>query len=228
LFLKSRGSVLVGCGRLQHISAMVASLDAMLLFVLTAFGVVSAVAGLVLLFRGGAHREEQVVEVLGLKFRFTSAGLVVFLIGALFLAVPVFVSVDRSPVHDGPPALVPEGGGGSTDRVQGGEAEPNDYVTEANAVEFGATYAGAIDRNDKDFFAFEVGPGPQALRLILRRVQGTGGLVVGVFDPQGKESRVGYLQDVLSEKVEVDEAGTYVLRLNAYGDLRYELVLQPG
>jgi hypothetical protein len=220
--------VLVGCVRLQHISAMVASLDAMLLFVLTAFGVVSAVAGLVLLFRGVVLREAQVVEVLGLKVRFTSAGLVVFLIGALFLAVPVFVGMDRSPVHEGPPALVPEGGGGSADRVQSGEVEPNDYVTEANAVEFGATYAGAIDRDDNDFFAFEVGSGAQALRLILRRVQGTGGLRVSVFDPQGRESRVGYLRDVLSEKVDVDEAGTYVLRFNAYGDLRYEMVLRPG
>jgi hypothetical protein len=47
--------------RLQHICAMVASLDAMLLFVLTAFGAVFAAAGLVLLFRGGARREEQVL-----------------------------------------------------------------------------------------------------------------------------------------------------------------------
>jgi hypothetical protein len=119
--------VLVGCVRLQHISAMVASLDAMLLFLLTAFGAVSAAAGLVLLFRGGARREEQVVEVLGLKFRFTSAGLVVFLIGALFLAVPVFVSADRSPLHEGPPALASQGGVGSADRAQDGEVEPNDY-----------------------------------------------------------------------------------------------------
>ena len=176
--------VLAGCVRLQHISAMVVSLDATQLFVLTAFGAVSAAVGLVLLLRGGARREEQVAEFLGLKFRFTSTGLVVFLIGALFFAVPLFVSADRSPVHEGPPALASRGGVGSADRVQGGEVEPNDYVTEANAVEFGATYAGAIDRDDKDFFAFEVGPGAQALRLILRRVQGTGNLVVSVFDPQ--------------------------------------------
>jgi hypothetical protein len=219
--------VLVGCVRLQHICAMVASLDAMLLFVLTAFGAVFAAAGLVLLFRGGARREEQVLEVLGLKFRFTSAGLVVFLIGALFLAVPVFVRADRSPVHVGPPALAPQGGVGPTDRAQDGEVEPNDYISEANAIELGVNYAGAIDREDKDFFAFEAGPGAQSLRLILRRVQGTGNLVVSVFDPQGRESRVGQLRDVLSEKIDVDEVGTYVLRLIAYGDLRYEMVLQP-
>lgn len=219
--------VLVGCVPLQHISAMVASLDATLLFVLTAFGAVSAVAGLVLLFRGGARREEQVVEVLGLKFRFTSAGLVVFLIGALFLAVPVFVRADRSPVHEGPPALALQGGVGSADRAQDSEVEPNDYVSEANAIELSANYAGAIDREDKDFFAFEAGPGAPALRLILRRVQGTGNLVVSLFDPQGRESRVGLLRDVLSERIDVDEAGRYVLRLVAYGDLRYEMVLRP-
>jgi hypothetical protein len=214
--------------RLQQISAMVASLDAMLLFVLTAFGAVSATAGLVLLFRGGARREKQVVEVLGLKVHFTSAGLVVFLIGALFLAVPVFVGADRSPVQGGPPALASQVSVGSADRAQDGEVEPNDYVTEANAVEFGANYGGAIDRDDKDFFAFEAGPGAQALRLILRRVQGTGNLLVSVFDPQGRESRVGHLRDVLSERIDVGEAGTYVLRLVAYGDLRYEMVLRPG
>ena len=62
---------------------MVASLDETLLFVLTGLGVMSMAAGLVLLFRGGARREEQVVEFLGWKFQFTSAGLVVFLIGRL-------------------------------------------------------------------------------------------------------------------------------------------------
>jgi hypothetical protein len=128
---------------------MVASLDAKLLFVFPAFGAVFTVAGLVLLFRGGARAEEQVVEVLGLKFRFTSVGLVVFLIGALFLAVPVFVSADRSPVQGRPPALASQGSVGSADRAQDGEVEPNDYVTEANALEFGANYAGAIDRDTR-------------------------------------------------------------------------------
>jgi hypothetical protein len=207
---------------------MVASLDPMLLYAFTAFGLVVAVAGLVLLFRGGTRGEEQVVEGLGLKFRFTSAGLVVFVIGALFSALPVFVSPDRSPLHKGPPTLASQGGMESADQAQDGEVEPNDYVSEANPIEFGANYAGAIDRDDKDFFAFEAGPGAPALLLILRRVQGTGNLVVSVFDPQGRESRVGRLRDVLSEKIDVGEAGTYVLRLVAYGDLRYQMVLQPG
>jgi hypothetical protein len=212
--------VLVGCVRLQHISAMVASLDPTLLFVLTAFGAVFAVAGLVLMFLGRARQEEQVLEILGMKVRLSSTGLVVVVIGALFLAVPVFVRADRSPLHEGPPTLA--------DRAQDGEVEPNDYVSEAQAIEFGENYVGAIDRDDKDFFAFKAGSGAQSLRLILRRVQGAGNLVVSVFDPQGKESRVGHLRDVLSEKIDVGEAGTYVLRLVAYGDLRYQMVLQPG
>ena len=214
--------------RLQHTSAMVASLDETLLFVLTGLGVMSMAAGLVLLFRGGARREEQVVEFLGWKFQFTSAGLVVFLIGALFSAVPLFVGVSPSPAPEHPPALAPQGGVRPPVRTQDGEVEPNDYVTEATAIQIGATYAGAIDKDDKDFFAFEVGPGAQAPRLILRRVQGTGGLRVSVFDPHGKESRVGLLNDVLSEKIDVDEDGVYVLLLNAYGDLRYEMVLRPN
>jgi hypothetical protein len=130
------------------------------------------------------------------------------------------------PAYGGPPALAPQGGVRSPVRTQDGEVEPNNYVTEANAIQIGTTYAGAIDRDDKDFFAFEVGPGAQSPRLILRRVQGTGGLRVSVFDPHGKESRVGLLNDVLSEKIDVDEAGAYVLLLNAYGDLRYEMVLR--
>jgi hypothetical protein len=220
--------VLVGCVRLQHTSAMVASLDETLLFVLMGLGVISMVAGLVLLFRGGARRDEQVVEFLGWKFQFTSAGLVVFLIGALFSAVPLFVGVNPSPAPEHPPALAPQGGVRPPVRTQDGEGEPNDYVTEATAIQIDATYAGAIDRNDKDFFAFEVGPGAQAPRLILRRVQSTGGLRVSVFDPEGKESRVGLLSDVLSEKIDVDEDGVYFLRLNAYGDLRYEMELQSN
>jgi hypothetical protein len=220
--------VLVGCVRLQHIAAMVASLDA----ILFGFGAVFAVVGLVLMIRGGARQEEHSFEGLGLKIRFTSAGPVVFLIGALFLAVPFavpfFVSADRSPLHEGPPASAPQGGVRPPVRAQDGEVEPNDYVTEANPIELGANYAGAIDRDDKDFFAFEAGPGAPAFLLILRRVQGTGNLVVSVFDPQGRESRVGRLRDVLSEKIDVGEAGTYVLRLVAYGDLRYQMVLQPG
>jgi hypothetical protein len=222
--------VLVGCVRLQHTSAMVASLVKTLLFVLIGLGVM--VAGLVLQFRGGARREEHRVEFLGWKFQFTSAGLVVFLIGALFFAVgalPIFVGVSPSPAPEHPPTLAPQGGVRPPVRTQEGEVEPNDYVTEATPIQIGATYAGAIDGDDKDFFAFEVGPGAQAPLLILRRVQGTGRLRVSVFDPHWKEARVGLLNDVLSEKIDVDEDGVYVLLLNAYGgDLRYELELRSN
>ena len=101
LLLRSRGLVLVGCVRLQHISAMVASLDAQTLFLIKAFGVLFALVGLGLLIyrevRRGPGREEQIAEFLGMKFRFSSTGMVVFLTGAVFMLTPLFVSVSPSP-----------------------------------------------------------------------------------------------------------------------------------
>ena len=67
-------------------------MDGVMQYFLMAFGAVFSVAGLVLIFRkakpdAGAAK----IEFLGQKLEANSTGIVVFLIGAAFLAAPLFV-----------------------------------------------------------------------------------------------------------------------------------------
>ena len=86
----------------------------------------------------------------GLEFQTSSAGLLVFLIGAAFLFVPVFVpekpamGTPASP-GSGPAIVMPA-------PIGGAEAEPNDHPRGANVIEVGKIYSGEVAANDVDFF----------------------------------------------------------------------------
>ncbi len=67
------------------------ALDGTKLLILMTAGGVFALAGLWLMFRPPVQGQAAHVELFGMKFQSSSAGLLVFLIGAVFLAVPVFV-----------------------------------------------------------------------------------------------------------------------------------------
>lgn len=76
------------------------ALDGAKLLILMAAGGVFALAGLWLMFRP-AKGQGANIEMFGLKFQSSSAGLLVFLIGAVFLAVPVFVPEKPSALPSG-------------------------------------------------------------------------------------------------------------------------------
>ena len=86
----------------------VVALDAMKLTAMMVSGGVFAIAGLWLMFRPQQAGEAAKAELFGLKFQASSAGLVVFVIGAAFLALPIIVPEKPQPLR----AAVASGGAG--------------------------------------------------------------------------------------------------------------------
>jgi hypothetical protein len=215
---------------------MTTSIDEAKLIVVMACGALFASAGLVLLLRRGSdHQGEQLAEFLGLKFRFSSAGLVVFLVGALFLAAPLFVAGIPSPVEkeqrseaagDAPAGREPVPQNQTPSLLQGKETEPNERPSHANPIEIGHTYAGAI-RNDEDidFYVVENRPGEATLRLIVRVFEG--GAAVSIFNEDEELMVTLSGDDVISQSFKVREDGRYFVRItNSYGRPNYEIMVR--
>ena len=111
-------------------------------------GGVFSVSGLWLMFRVQSSGETAKVELFGLKFQSSSAGLFVFLIGATFLLLPLFVPERVSKVEEGVSiksdltsveklagnisgnmaVVLPASAGAA-------EQENNNFVTKANQIE---------------------------------------------------------------------------------------------
>lgn len=136
------------------------ALDQAKLFVLMSAGAIFSLAGLWLMFRPAAEGEAAKIEVFGLKFQSSSAGLLVFLIGAAFLAVPIFVPErpESTPAEANPansqgerPDLAPP-----RERASGKEIEPNDGYEEANQIEAGDSIAGHVHKGSDDWFVVPV------------------------------------------------------------------------
>ncbi|HET9069402.1 MAG TPA: hypothetical protein VFN28_12215, partial [Amaricoccus sp.] len=84
----------------------VQGLDATKLFLLMALGAAFAAAGIYLLLRPSVRDGATRIELLGMKFNASSGGLLVFIIGALFLASPIVVPERlRPPAAQGPAAV---------------------------------------------------------------------------------------------------------------------------
>ena len=66
-------------------------MDSMRLWILMIAGGVFSVAGILLMFRAKQEGSSARLELFGQKFEASSTGIIVFLIGAAFLAAPVFV-----------------------------------------------------------------------------------------------------------------------------------------
>ncbi|WP_209424285.1 hypothetical protein [Pararhodobacter sp. SW119] len=150
----------------------IVALDGAKLLALMLAGGIFALAGLWLMFRPQPAGEAARIELFGLKFQASSAGLLVFLIGALFLAVPIFVpekpastgaqaragvggtglQTDESGTGEGQRAIILPGG------AEAAESEPNDTIHEANQIMLGVYYSGNLtpSRNDsRDWFVFD-------------------------------------------------------------------------
>jgi hypothetical protein len=130
-------------------------LDPVKIVALMAAGGVFALAGLWLMFRPVPESGGTKIKIFGLEFESSSAGLLVFLIGAAFLAVPLFVSEGGPPADD--PALLqaikplaaPTGSGPQQAVIlpAGAEAadlEPNEFLTEANQMTFDVFFGASL------------------------------------------------------------------------------------
>ena len=112
----------------------VVALDAAKLTALMVAGAAFALAGLWLMFKPQPAGEAAKIELFGLKFQASSAGLVVFLIGAVFLAMPIVVPEKPSDRAPEPPAGSPGEGEPAPElplprRAGAEELEGNDVIS---------------------------------------------------------------------------------------------------
>ena len=155
------------------------------LTILMVLGAVFAAAGLWLLIRPKPATGAAKIELFGLKFEASSAGILVFLIGAAFLAVPLFVKERTMQVVGTLPGVSPEepGTSGQTggtntalvlpDSPGASEVEPNDRVQKANQLAIGATVEGKTRDEQVDWYVVPTaGQEGKRLVVILRRTAG--------------------------------------------------------
>ena len=150
------------------------------LIVLMFVGAVFAFAGLYLLLKPPKSDGETRVEAFGIKLNASSGGVVVFIVGAFFLAAPVFVpktaSTESIPglqntggeLTDSAPgdesvALIPP-----RQKVKDKEAEPNDNYDQANQINVGDSIAGFVSQASPDWIAILVDPNKPLVYIKIR------------------------------------------------------------
>lgn len=158
------------------------ALDPVKIIALMSAGGLFALAGLWLMFRPKMDGHAAKIELFGLKFESSSAGLLVFVIGAAFLASPLFVQERNAGVSAG--AVAPGPAGSDTGAVAGGdvasgtaqvavsspdpavvgttapaliategrEVEPNETPASGNVIPIGAVITGTLDPESPDHF----------------------------------------------------------------------------
>ena len=142
-------------------------LDSLTVTVMLVAGTVMATGGLWMLYRPRQSAERALFQFLGVKVESSSTGLVVFIIGAAFLAVPLFAP-RQAPAgrdaasHQEVATEAPDDLAAVTLRrptalmVEGEEAEPNNSPASANVIPLGAVITGRVASGDPDVFWVEV------------------------------------------------------------------------
>lgn len=157
----------------------IVALDGWKLLALMLAGGIFALAGLWLMFRPQPAGEANRFEFLGVKIQASSAGLLVFLIGAAFLTMPIFV-----PERTGSPGAVAAVQAGASagqapvlvpprQRATGREAEPNNEPETANQIQPGESVAGVVTSYSEDWFVVPVDAAAPLLHLRLRTLKGS-------------------------------------------------------
>ncbi len=164
------------------------ALDSTRMLVLMVAGGVFAAVGLFLMVRPRPQGAAK-IELFGLKFESSSAGLLVFLIGAAFLSLPLWVEEKQRPV--GSVGMDAAGGSASPppadhDGSVISEVEPNDGVRDATEISLGQTLSGEVRRGDIDWIAVRIpDDGPRDIKVKVRRTGGSA-LWANVYDPDEK------------------------------------------
>lgn len=201
------------------------AIDGTTLRLLMAAGAVFAAVGLWLLLKPRGEGAAK-FELFGMKVESSSAGVIVFLIGAAFLAVPILVPekaggplATRDPDE---PAVsvtaqqqeeVPEAPAQGRSALvlpamaNARESEPNDSVHSANQISPGSTVRGRVLGADEDWYV--IGAGEQSGRAVEIGLRHIDGLHIGaeIFDAQerslGSVSQVRLKSGVVRRTVEV-------------------------
>jgi hypothetical protein len=127
------------------------------------FGAVLAIAGLIMLFRGGKE-SRNVIKAFGAEFELSSSGVVVFLVGAALFVAPFFIASDRIAQTASPapkvgaksdvPKLPDATAAKTTPKTETAEVEPNSAMNNATAIAMGSMVQGQLTRKDVDWFSF--------------------------------------------------------------------------
>lgn len=160
-------------------------------------GGIFALAGLYMMLRPRPEGAAK-IELFGLKFESSSAGLLVFLVGAGFLAVSLFVPeknnnsrqdplTDRPevPSEQPPNQIVPLPAGADTK-----ESEPNDSVQTADIIALGSTVSGKLRTKESDWFVLPTET-LQGKRLVVK-VRNLTGAYTEVFIYDEDEQKVAW------------------------------------
>lgn len=230
------------------------ALDGIKLVMLMAAGLLFAVVGLYLLIRPKPEGSAAKIEIFGLKFESSSAGLLVFLIGAVFLVIPLFVPEKKivaevpipSPGETLKPKLVdkpdpakqpvPEQPTPTPVVIAGEkveETEPNDSVETATPFALGQTLRGQTGSDgDVDWFVMPIpASGIQGHEVKLKHFNKNGNQVTAqVFNH--REENVGYLNArkgaiYLPIKTDFEEELYFRVTGNDRYDSGYELTVLP-
>lgn len=175
--------------------------DSTKLIILMIAGAAFAGAGLWLLLRPRPDGTTAKFELFGLKFESSSAGILVFLIGAAFIVIPLFVpekSVTPRDIDHTEPgeresnrveSNAPKSGSGAPEGFKkidqstpAPEYEPNDTIDDAQLVLPNQWFTGTIGHNQVDWLLLPVPPGQIVDEIKVRRTDGSGIVVLQVFD----------------------------------------------
>ncbi|MEM6621628.1 MAG: hypothetical protein AAF674_05320 [Pseudomonadota bacterium] len=213
----------------------IVALDGTKLLALMAAGGIFALAGLWLIFRPKEEGDTAKIELFGLKFQSSSAGLLVFLIGAVFLALPIFVPEKAATgvSATGPQVATGEQqsgnsptGGGQGVGTQSGQAEvssTNSPATQPVPVVTGplvAAEGAEIEENDTVATANVI---PVGVSIRGKTIKDDDDFFTFTF-PEGFKGELAVNVDGSSVKLEVwDELGTRIfpLRDAAFPDNTY-------
>ena len=162
------------------------------IYALMLVGLCIAAAGLFLIFKRKGDEAAERVEILGMKLQSSSAGTIVFLVGAVLLAAPLFVPrsagtpVSHASVEVETPVASPQGGTALVlpPSANTPEQEPNNLVTQANQFSLGHGAGGTLDRERddmEDWYVVDLGDSEATDYEVQVRNLG-GGCRVVVFD----------------------------------------------
>jgi hypothetical protein len=217
-----------------------------ILIVMMIAGAAFASVGLWLLSKPKPTGSSAKIEIFGLKFESSSAGLLVFLIGAVFLAIPLFVPEKAAAILPVPiqPIQPDPGGDSSSPPGQGqtalllpadpqvSEVEPNDRIQEASQLGFGQILKGKVHKGEADWYVIPLPSSlPEYVELKIRHVGG-GFLQSKLFD--ARETKKG--NDVQAEgteylRAEVLDNDRFYVRMslgNIGSSAEYEIVLKAA
>lgn len=209
------------------------ALDGTRLTILMIAGAVFAAVGLYLLLKPKTAGTAK-IELFGLKFESSSAGLLVFLIGAVFLALPLFVP-ERTGTEGGENGVAetaqsadPESivsGAALPAEAQATEVEPNDSLSKANELSLGTVVTGTVTDGTSDWYVVPISLSPG--NKVEFRLKNMGSFAVTAQLLDGREQNItSFVSGVGATYRQVsvgDKDRIYVKVYNLGGETIYEL-----